>query len=92
VQHHHFEHMGVVGSGLLLWPDVLTFNVCPAGCKVLDVHFAKVSCNRYGAFVELESEVDVKLALSRSGQCMKSTYSNLYDRVLGMFSSSLSVS
>ena len=62
---------------------VLTFNVCPTGCKVLDVHFAKVSYIGYGAFVELKSEEDVKLALSRSGQCTKTTYSNLYGRVLG---------
>jgi len=93
VQHHHFELMtSVVGSGLLLWPDVLTFNVCPAGCNVLDFHFAKVSDDRYGAFVELESEEDVKLALSRSHLCVNATYSDLYGRVFGMFSSSLSVS
>jgi len=92
VQHHHFGHMGVVGTSLLLWPDVLTFNVCPAGCNVVDVYIAKVSNNGCGAFVELESKKDVELALSRSGQCVNTTYSNLYGRVLGMFSSSLSVS
>ena len=63
---------------------VLTFSVCPTGCKVLDVHFFKDSRVVCGAFVELESQEDVKLALSRSGQCVNDTYTNLYGHVLGM--------
>jgi len=59
---------------------VLTFSVCPTGCKVLDVHFIKVNRVVCGAFVELESEKDVKLALSCSCQCVNATYG----RVLGM--------
>ena len=47
---------------------------------MLDVHFIKVNRVVCGAFVELESEKDVKLALSCSCQCVNATYG----RVLGM--------
>jgi len=41
----------------------------PAGCKVRDVHFTNVqSGRRCGAFVELDSEEDVKLALGAKYQ------------------------
>ena len=53
---------------------------------MFDIDFAKVSHIRRGAFAELESEEDVKLALSR---CMDAT---ICGRVLGMCSSSVSVS
>ena len=50
---------------------------------MLYVHIIKVSRIDQGAFVELGSEEDVKLALSRSGQCVKTTY--MYSRVFGMW-------
>jgi len=59
---------------------------------VLDVHFIKVGRIGRGAFVELKSEEDVKLALIRSGHCVNATCSNLYGRILGMCLNSLSVS
>jgi len=74
----------------MLEHDVLTFSVCPTGCKVLDVHIIKVSRIDYGAFVELESEEHVKLALSCSGQCMSTTY--MFGCVFGMCLSFASLS
>jgi len=58
----------------------------PTGCKVLDVHFTEVSRDGCAAFVELESEENVKLAISR---CMNATH-DMYGRVFGMCSSSVS--
>ena len=52
---------------------------------MLDVHFVYVSDVGRGAFVELESREDVKLALSRS------IYATICGRVLGKCSSSMSV-
>jgi len=53
---------------------------------VLYVHFTEVSRSGCGAFVELESEEDVKLAISR---CMNAAH-DIYGRVFGMCSNSVS--
>ena len=55
---------------------------------MLAVHFIEVSDIGHGAFLELASEEDIKLTLSR---CMNVTY-DIFGHVLGMCSSSVSVS